>query len=50
MSFICYDLSDLSKYAKSHFNPDLPAIKSKFARTIYFYFTCKQGSSKNSEK
>ena len=50
LSFICYDLSDLSHYTKDISTPLYQFIERIFTRALHFYFTGKQRSSKNFAK
>ena len=50
LSFICNDLSDLSKYTKSIGTPLYRLLKKLFTWPLHFYITCKQRSTQNFAK
>ena len=50
LSFVCHDLSDLSKYSKKHLHSFIPAAEKLPSWPVYFYLTRKQGSAQNFKK
>ncbi len=47
LSFVCYDLSDLSKYTRSISTPLVPVIEELFARAFYVYPASQPRSAKD---